>query len=66
MKGKKGADYAKFYDFSISSERLKMFQNNVKFMSFRHFRNAFIFGFLIEYMVIRTQICDIFKLFRGI
>ena len=60
MKNKKPSDYTKFYDFSVSAEKLKKFQNNIKFMSFRHFRNAFIFGALIEYMIMKSQICEFF------
>lgn len=58
MKTKKPSDYSKFYNFEISPTRLKEFQGKLKYMSFKHLRNAFIFGFAIEYMVIKTQICE--------
>lgn len=57
MREKKPSDYSKFYDFSVSQDRMSKFQTSVKNMTFRHFRNAFIFGLCIEYLVIKSQIC---------
>jgi hypothetical protein len=60
MREKKPSDYAKLYDFNVSSEKMSRFENNVKHLTFRHFRNAFIFGFFIEYAVIKSKICVLF------
>lgn len=47
----------KFYDFSITPEKLTVAQTRARNVVFRHFRNAFLFGFAIELMIIRTRIC---------
>ena len=41
----------KFYDFSINDEKFSNVQKIARKTYFKHFRNAFIFGLLIEAMI---------------
>ncbi|CAK59443.1 unnamed protein product (macronuclear) [Paramecium tetraurelia] len=52
----------KFYTFEVTAEKLQTVQQKARSMYFKHFRNAFIFGFCIEFMIIKSRICK-FHLF---
>lgn len=57
---KKSRDAAKlgnFFNFEVTSEKFFTAQDRARKQSLKHFRNAFIFGFLIELMIIKTRIC---------
>ncbi|CAD8162263.1 unnamed protein product [Paramecium octaurelia] len=48
----------KFYTFEVTAEKLQTVQQRARSMYFKHFRNAFIFGFCIEFMIIKSRIYE--------
>ena len=46
-----------FYNFKISNEQFGVLNNKVKSVMFKNFKNAIIFGFLIETLFLQTKIC---------
>ena len=52
-----GQKLGKFYDFTVTEERFNKVQTMSNKKLFKNFRNAFIFGFLVEALMIRTKIC---------
>lgn len=58
MKKKNPKDYSKLYDFQIKPEKIATMETQVNRLAIKHFRNAFIFGFLIELMIVKTKICN--------
>ena len=60
MSEKKSRDankLGKFYTFEVTEQKYFKAQSKVRSLYIKHFRNAFIFGFLIEAMIINTRIC---------
>ena len=54
----------KFYTFQVTEDKFMTARSKARLMFTKHFRNAFIFGFLIEAMIIKTRICNILYRFR--
>ncbi|CAD8116296.1 unnamed protein product [Paramecium sonneborni] len=48
----------KFYTFEVTAEKLQTVQQKARKMYFKHFRNAFIFGFCIELMITKSRIYE--------
>ncbi len=48
----------KFYNFEVSSERFNNVENRANKLIIKHFRNAFIVGFFIEFLVVNTKIFE--------
>lgn len=65
MKKKNPSDYSKLYDFYIGPEKLQMLEKKMSSLILKHFRNAFIFGFCVELMMVRTRICKFIFLMKG-
>lgn len=59
MKKKNPEDYKKFYNFKISEEKINFNRLKVNNLAIKHFRNAFIFGFIVELILINTNICKL-------
>lgn len=47
----------KFYTFQVTEDKFVTARTKARFLFTKHLRNAFIFGFLIEAMIIKTRIC---------
>lgn len=52
----------KFYTFEVTEDRLKTVEKLSRKNLIKHFRNAFILGFCVELMIIKTRICTQFAI----
>ena len=50
----------KFYNFQVSEDRFRTVEQLSKKAYIKHFRNAFILGFLVEALVTKTRICNFY------
>jgi hypothetical protein len=51
------AKLGKFYTFEVTEKKFFTAQAKARTLYVKHLRNAFIFGFLIETMIIKTRLC---------
>jgi hypothetical protein len=52
------SSFKQFQDFLVTSDKIAETKVRARKMAIKHFRNAFIMGFLLELMLIKTPIYE--------
>jgi len=62
LKNQGNSKIGKFYNFEVTEERFRTVEKLTRKAYIKHFRNAFILGFLVEGLITQTRICNILLL----